>query len=62
MIYCTFCGKDEEEVKCLITGPGPRICDECVEECMRIVQEHRMRVIFDYARAVSFEELWGTDV
>ncbi len=34
--YCSFCGKSQHEVRKLIAGPGPFICDECVELCMDI--------------------------
>ena len=42
-LYCSFCGKSQNEVDQLIAGPaaGLFICDECVELCMSIVLERR---------------------
>ncbi|MEA4883871.1 MAG: ATP-dependent Clp protease ATP-binding subunit ClpX [Clostridia bacterium] len=36
---CSFCGKQQEQVKKLIAGPGVYICDECIELCNEIVDE-----------------------
>lgn len=36
---CSFCGKDQEQVKKLIAGPGVYICDECIELCNEIIDE-----------------------
>ena len=42
--HCSFCGKNQDQVKRLIAGPGAvYICDECVEMCMAIVLEHRAK-------------------
>lgn len=38
-LHCSFCGKEQEEVKKLIAGPSVYICDECVELCNDILQE-----------------------
>ncbi|MGA1846168.1 ATP-dependent Clp protease ATP-binding subunit ClpX [Deferribacter abyssi] len=38
-LYCSFCGKHQDEVKKLIAGPNVYICDECVELCSEILQE-----------------------
>jgi ATP-dependent Clp protease ATP-binding subunit ClpX len=38
-ICCSFCGKDQSEVKRLISGPTVRICDECVDTCNDIRRE-----------------------
>lgn len=40
-IYCSFCGKSQDDVKKLIAGPTVYICDECIELCNEIVQEDR---------------------
>ena len=37
MLYCSFCGKSQHEVRKLIAGPTVFICDECVELCMDII-------------------------
>ena len=34
ILYCSFCGKSQHEVRKLIAGPTVFICDECVELCM----------------------------
>lgn len=39
VLYCSFCGKNQHEVRKLIAGPGVFICDECVDLCNDIIQE-----------------------
>ena len=39
MLYCSFCGKSQHEVKKLIAGPSVFICDECIELCNDIVRD-----------------------
>ena len=39
LLYCSFCGKSQHEVRKLIAGPTVFICDECVELCMDIIRE-----------------------
>ena len=38
-LFCSFCGKNQKEVKKLIAGPTVFVCDECVELCMDIIKE-----------------------
>ena len=38
-LFCSFCGKNQKEVKKLIDGPTVFVCDECVELCMDIIKE-----------------------
>ena len=38
-LKCSFCGKEQEQVKKLIAGPGVYICDECIELCNEIIEE-----------------------
>ncbi len=38
-LYCSFCGKGQNEVRKLIAGPQVYICDECIELCMEIIRE-----------------------
>ena len=38
-LRCSFCGKREEEVRRMIQGPGARICDQCVNLCMSVLEE-----------------------
>lgn len=39
LLYCSFCGKSQHEVRKLIAGPSVYICDECVELCDDIIRE-----------------------
>ncbi|MEW6139208.1 MAG: ATP-dependent Clp protease ATP-binding subunit ClpX [Thermodesulfobacteriota bacterium] len=38
-LYCSFCGKSQDEVRKLIAGPTVYICDECIELCNEIIAE-----------------------
>ena len=38
-LFCSFCGKNQKEVRKLIAGPTVFVCDECVELCMDIIKE-----------------------
>lgn len=40
---CTFCGKSENQVRKLVTGSGAAICDECIELCVDIISEERVK-------------------
>ena len=50
-LFCSFCGKNQEEVKKLIAGPSVYICDECIELCNDIIAEE-----------TKLEEASGPDV
>lgn len=39
LLYCSFCGKSQHEVRKLIAGPSVYICDECVDLCNDIIRE-----------------------
>ncbi|MCL2915824.1 ATP-dependent protease ATP-binding subunit ClpX [Shewanella corallii] len=39
LLYCSFCGKSQHEVRKLIAGPSVYVCDECVELCNDIIRE-----------------------
>jgi ATP-dependent Clp protease ATP-binding subunit ClpX len=39
LLYCSFCGKSQHEVRKLIAGPSVFICDECVDLCNEIIKE-----------------------
>jgi len=39
LLYCSFCGKSQDEVRKLIAGPSVYVCDECVELCNDIIKE-----------------------
>ena len=42
LLYCSFCGKSQQEVKKLIAGPSVFICDECIELCNDIILEEAL--------------------
>ena len=48
ILYCSFCGKSQHEVRKLIAGPTVFICDECVELCMDIIKEENKVFYNDY--------------
>ncbi|MFO0208151.1 MAG: ClpX C4-type zinc finger protein, partial [Betaproteobacteria bacterium] len=39
LLYCSFCGKSQHEVKKLIAGPSVFICDECIDLCTDIIRD-----------------------
>ena len=43
LLYCSFCGKSQHEVRKLIAGPSVFICDECIELCNDIIREETQR-------------------
>jgi ATP-dependent Clp protease ATP-binding subunit ClpX len=45
ILYCSFCGKSQHEVRKLIAGPTVFICDECVELCMDIIKEENKETL-----------------
>lgn len=53
LLYCSFCGKSQHEVRKLIAGPSVFICDECVELCNDIIREE----VEEKQVAVSAEEM-----
>jgi len=60
VLYCSFCGKTQHEVKALVAGPHVFICDECIDLCSDIIDEQLLRLIEgdeESARAMSTERL-----
>jgi hypothetical protein len=60
LLYCSFCGKNQHEVRKLVAGPAVYICDECVDLCTDIVDDQLLRLIEgdeDSARAMSTDRL-----
>lgn len=45
ILYCSFCGKSQHEVKKLIAGPSVFVCDECVDLCNDIIREESQEVL-----------------
>jgi hypothetical protein len=41
LLYCSFCGKSQHEVRNLVAGPSVFICDECIDLCTSIVKEQQ---------------------
>ena len=52
ILYCSFCGKSQHEVRKLIAGPTVFICDECVELCMDIIKEENKTSIIKHEDGV----------
>ncbi len=42
-LFCSFCGKNQQEVKKLIAGPAVYICDECIQLCSEIIEEETVK-------------------
>ena len=47
MLYCSFCGKSQNEVKKLIAGPSVYICDECIDLCNDIIRDELLSPEFN---------------
>ncbi len=52
ILYCSFCGKSQHEVRKLIAGPTVFICDECVELCMDIIREESKESLVKHQEGV----------
>ena len=50
VLICSFCGKNQREVKKLIAGPGVNICDECVSLCASVVENETASEGFDFTK------------
>jgi hypothetical protein len=42
-LHCSFCGKSQHDVRCLVAGPAVFICDECVALCDDLVEDEKIR-------------------
>lgn len=62
-LYCCFCGKSNNSVEVLISGPAVFICDECSDICHDIVVEHRnekkLNEFYEGVRREVFDEFWA---
>jgi len=54
LLYCSFCGKSQHEVRKLIAGPSVFVCDECVELCNEIIREEAEDVEAEEAREAAY--------
>jgi hypothetical protein len=43
VLHCSFCGKSQHDVRCLVAGPAVFICDECVALCDDIVEDEKIQ-------------------
>ena len=60
LLYCSFCGKNQHEVRKLVAGPAVFICDECIDLCTDIVDDQLLRLVEGdeaSARAMSTDRL-----
>jgi ATP-dependent Clp protease ATP-binding subunit ClpX len=60
LLYCSFCGKSQNEVKKLIAGPSVFICDECVELCNDIIRdeiEEHQHLVSDTSKLPTPKEI-----
>ena len=51
-LHCSFCGKNQYEVKMLSAGPTVFICDECVEICLDIIKEESKEQLAEVASLI----------
>ncbi len=54
LLYCSFCGKSQHEVRKLIAGPSVFICDECVDLCEDIIREEAIEDIANNEEKETF--------
>jgi len=57
IVFCSFCGKNQQEVAKIIAGPSVHICDECVELCGKILRKQNVNA--EEAAAAATERLCG---
>ena len=57
LLYCTFCGKSQFEVRKLISGPGAFICDECVALCVKICEDDNVPTEIGNPRLIPTQTL-----
>ncbi|MEW5908554.1 MAG: ATP-dependent Clp protease ATP-binding subunit ClpX, partial [Thermodesulfobacteriota bacterium] len=58
-LFCSFCGKNQREVKKLIAGPAVYICDECIHLCSEIIQEETDKETKEFEHTLSPKEIKG---
>jgi len=56
-LFCSFCGKNQKEVKKLIAGPAVYICDECIQLCSEIIEEETEKEASELANLMSPKEI-----
>jgi ATP-dependent Clp protease ATP-binding subunit ClpX len=58
-LFCSFCGKNQKEVKKLIAGPAVYICDECIQLCSEIIEEETEKEAGELANLMVPKEIKG---
>ena len=56
-LFCSFCGKNQSEVRKLIAGPAVYICDECIQLCSEIIEEESEKDSKDADRILAPKEI-----
>jgi ATP-dependent Clp protease ATP-binding subunit ClpX len=56
-LFCSFCGKNQKEVKKLIAGPAVYICDECIQLCSEIIEEETEKEAGEMANLMAPKEI-----
>jgi len=56
-LFCSFCGKNQKEVKKLIAGPAVYICDECIQLCSEIIEEESEKEVGELANLMLPKEI-----
>ncbi|UCG07493.1 MAG: ATP-dependent Clp protease ATP-binding subunit ClpX [Desulfobacterales bacterium] len=56
-LFCSFCGKNQSEVRKLIAGPAVYICDECIQLCSEIIEEESEKEAKDSDRILAPKEI-----
>ena len=56
-LFCSFCGKNQSEVRKLIAGPAVYICDECIQLCSEIIEEESEKEAKDSDRILVPKEI-----
>jgi ATP-dependent Clp protease ATP-binding subunit ClpX len=56
-LFCSFCGKNQKEVKKLIAGPAVYICDECIQLCSEIIEEETEKEASELANLMAPKEI-----
>ncbi len=56
-LFCSFCGKNQKEVKKLIAGPAVYICDECIQLCGEIIEEETEKESSELSNLLAPKEI-----
>ena len=56
-LFCSFCGKNQKEVKKLIAGPAVYICDECIQLCSEIIEEETVKEAGELTHLMTPKEI-----